>query len=182
MSVWVTGVPVGLKRLILHTDLEAFKATEFNEMLTGRWQRRNVKVPLHFRDWQLPRLQGIAVGLIEPWWSEGGQFLKFRKNLRISTRLLAREHFIFVRRWTVFLPEDGQEFWPKHVAAVSNNKYKHYAIILRGPGSVVGIATTYGLDGPGIESWWGRNFRHLSRPALRTTQLPIKWVPRLFRG
>jgi hypothetical protein len=27
-----------------------------------------------------------------------------------------------------------------------------------GPGSVVGIATSYGLDGPGIESWWGRDF------------------------
>jgi hypothetical protein len=27
--------------------------------------------------------------------------------------------------------------------------------IFRGPGSVVGIATGYGLDGPGIESWWG---------------------------
>ena len=25
----------------------------------------------------------------------------------------------------------------------------------RGPGSVVGIATDYGLDGPGIEFWWG---------------------------
>jgi hypothetical protein len=24
-----------------------------------------------------------------------------------------------------------------------------------GPGSVVGIATGYRLDGPGIESWWG---------------------------
>ena len=27
-----------------------------------------------------------------------------------------------------------------------------------GPGSVVGIATAYGLDGPGIESRWGRDF------------------------
>ena len=27
-----------------------------------------------------------------------------------------------------------------------------------GPGSVVGIATGYGLDGPGIESWWGARF------------------------
>ena len=27
-----------------------------------------------------------------------------------------------------------------------------------GPGSVVGIATDYGLDGPGIESRWGRDF------------------------
>jgi len=35
-----------------------------------------------------------------------------------------------------------------------------------GPGSVGGIATGYGLDGPGIETRWGRNFPHLSRPAL----------------
>ena len=28
-----------------------------------------------------------------------------------------------------------------------------------GPGSVVGIATDYGLDGPGIESRWGEIFR-----------------------
>ena len=27
-----------------------------------------------------------------------------------------------------------------------------------GRGSLVGIATAYGLDGPGIESQWGRNF------------------------
>jgi hypothetical protein len=32
----------------------------------------------------------------------------------------------------------------------------------RGPGSSVGIATDYGLDGPGIESRWGaRFFAHL---------------------
>jgi hypothetical protein len=36
----------------------------------------------------------------------------------------------------------------------------------RGPGSVVGIATGYWLDGPGIESRWGRDFPHLSRPTL----------------
>ena len=29
---------------------------------------------------------------------------------------------------------------------------------MRGPGSVVGIATAYGLDGPGIESRWGEIF------------------------
>ena len=29
----------------------------------------------------------------------------------------------------------------------------------RGPGSVVGIATAYGLDGPGIESRWGGGVR-----------------------
>ena len=43
--------------------------------------------------------------------------------------------------------------------------------------SVVGIATRYGLDGPGIESRWGRDFSHLSRPALGLTQPPVQWVP-----
>ena len=32
------------------------------------------------------------------------------------------------------------------------------------------VATGYGLNGPGIESWWGRNFPHLSRPALGPSQ------------
>jgi len=42
---------------------------------------------------------------------------------------------------------------------------------------VVGIKTCYGLDGPGIESPWGRDFPHTSRPALGLTQPPIQWVP-----
>jgi hypothetical protein len=49
-------------------------------------------------------------------------------------------------------------------------------ILFRGPGSVVGIATAYGLEGPGIESWWGRDFLHLSRPTLRPTWPPVPWV------
>ena len=41
-------------------------------------------------------------------------------------------------------------------------------------GSVVGIVTHYGLDGPGIESWWERDFPLLSTPALRPPQPPIQ--------
>jgi hypothetical protein len=50
-----------------------------------------------------------------------------------------------------------------------------------GLGSSVGIGTDYGLDGPGIESRWGRDFPHLSRPALGPTQPPLQGY-RVFPG
>jgi hypothetical protein len=55
-------------------------------------------------------------------------------------------------------------------------------VALGGRDSSVGIATRYGLDGPGIESRWGRDFSHTSRPTLGPTQPPIQWVPGLSRG
>ena len=50
-----------------------------------------------------------------------------------------------------------------------------------GPGSSVGIATDYGLDGPGSNPGDDEIFRP-SRPALGPTQPPVKWVPALSRG
>ena len=44
------------------------------------------------------------------------------------------------------------------------------------------VGTRYGLEGPAIESWRGRDFPHPFRPALGPTQPPIQWVPGLFPG
>ena len=48
--------------------------------------------------------------------------------------------------------------------------------------SSVCIAARYGLDGPGIESRWGRDFPHPSIPALGLTQPPVQWVSGLSPG
>ena len=48
--------------------------------------------------------------------------------------------------------------------------------------SSVGIANHYSLDGPGIETRWGRGFPNPSGPALGSNQSPIQWVPCLFPG
>ena len=62
--------------------------------------------------------------------------------------------------------------------AVIYGLYSHRS----GPVRVVGIATGYGLDGPGNESRWRRDFPRLSRPVLGPIQPPLQWVPGLSPG
>jgi len=54
-------------------------------------------------------------------------------------------------------------------------------LLLCGPGSSVGKATDYGLDGPGSSPGGDEIFRP-SRPALGPTQRRVKWVPALSWG
>jgi hypothetical protein len=44
--------------------------------------------------------------------------------------------------------------------------FRHIPLQSMDQGSSVSIATGYRLDSPGIESWWGQDFSHMSIPAL----------------
>ena len=57
------------------------------------------------------------------------------------------------------------------------DEFAHRVVSTLGRDSSVGIATDYELEGPGILSRWGRDFPHLPRPSLGSTQLPVQWAP-----
>jgi len=71
---------------------------------------------------------------------------------------------------------------------MSDGVFCSYILIIKptrctnyGPGSSVGIATDYGVDGPESNPGGDEIFRP-SRPALESTQPPVEWVPGLSRG
>ena len=101
----------------------------------------------------------------------------------LSRRLGGPRAILSVLEKIKLLPLPGFELG---TVCPKTGRYTYYAIAARtnpicGPGSSVGIATDYGLDGPGIESRWGEIFRP-SRPGLSPTQPPVHWVPGPSRG
>jgi len=81
-----------------------------------------------------------------------------------------------IRRESIFLTRTHTHTHTHTHAHTHTHTHTHTHIHTRGPGSSVGRATDYGLDGPGSNLGENETF-HLSRPALVPTQPPVKWVP-----
>ena len=64
-----------------------------------------------------------------------------------------------------------------HIRCISIHKLLLLLLLFVGRGSVVGIATRYGLDGPGTNIRWGRYCPHPSPTTLVPTQPLIQWTP-----
>jgi len=69
---------------------------------------------------------------------------------------------------------DGDTFWERYKMYL--HKPRQYSIGC-GTGDVIGTTIVYGLDGPGIEFRRGRDFPHMSSPALGPNKPSVQWVP-----
>lgn len=57
-----------------------------------------------------------------------------------------------------------------------------FVFMFVGPESSIGIATHYGMEDTGIESWWRWHFPHPPTPSLGSNQPSVQGVPGLFPG
>jgi hypothetical protein len=95
--------------------------------------------------------------------------------------------------WNVYILDlertNKIHYFPQHLLIILQRYYKMlgsttkmHSLILQGRNSVINVATRNGLDGPGFESRWGRDFSHLSTPILGPIQSLIQRVPGHCRG
>ena len=105
---------------------------------------------------------------------------KGRPLLRWMDDVVADLKAMRIKQWTETIQDrengGGLLRTPRHTQGCRAKSDDDVILIIlsRGPGSVVGLTTGYGLDGPEIESRWGRDFPHLFRPALGPTQLSVQ--------
>lgn len=71
---------------------------------------------------------------------------------------------------------NGPFLWPilSHINPILS--YLTLNIVLPDQDSSVGMATSYMLDGPGIQFRWGWDFSNKSTPVFGSTQPPVKWA------
>jgi hypothetical protein len=86
--------------------------------------------------------------------------------------------YLFLQQFSITKGHLQAKILEKHTKKLIYN----CILLVVGRDSSVGIATRYGMDGLEIESRWGRDFSHLSRPAVGANQPPVQWVPGLSRG
>jgi hypothetical protein len=91
---------------------------------------------------------------------------------KLLRRVVVKTYHLQLHEDSVFLPKNGGKVSLTFTCI-------GYCI---GRDSSVGIATGYGLGGPGIESRWGRDYSHMSRPVLGPIQPPVQWVSGISRG
>ena len=101
------------------------------------------------------------------------------QNITLSQKLKQTKHTCFGRKakyYTSYLI-CVFAFFESFLISYGHINFWHFYICMW----AVGMATCYGLHGPGIESRWGEDFPHLSRSAVGPIQPPIQWL-RVFPG